>query len=263
MALVETELSHGVLTITLADEARRNALSRQLLGELMTALERVDDDANVRVCVVTNRGKVFCAGANLNDQSDGAPNEGPERAVTMGELFQRILHSPKPFVGRIAGHCVAGGVGLAAVMDISLALDSAMFGFTEVRVGVAPAMISVVCLPKMRLADARSAFLRGNRFPANEAARMGLINGAVSAEALDAEVASVINDLLAGEPTALAAAKQLTALVPAMEIDEAFEWTSALSAKLFTSDEAREGMSAFLEKRPASWVRSLNYGELT
>ena len=92
---------------------------------------------------------------------------------------------------------------------------------------------------------------------------MGLINGAVSAEALDAEVASVINDLLAGEPTALAATKQLTALVPAMEIDEAFEWTSALSAKLFTSDEAREGMSAFLEKRPASWVRSLNDGELT
>src|ERR1019366_9761735 len=122
MALVETELSLGVLTITLADEGRRNALSRQLLGELMTALERVDDDPDVRVCVVTNRGTVFCAGANLNEQSNGSSNEGPGRTVTMGELFQRILHSPKPFVGKIAGHCVAGGVGLAAVMDISLAL---------------------------------------------------------------------------------------------------------------------------------------------
>ena len=259
MALVETELSRGVMTITLADVARRNALSRQLLSELMSALDDVDNDPDVRVCVVTNRGNVFCAGANLSEQSDDAANKVPGRTVSMSELFQRILHSPKPFVGRIAGHCVAGGVGLAAVMDISIALDSAKFGFTEVRVGVAPAMISVVCLPKMRLADARSTFLRGHRFPAEEAARMGLINQAVSADALDHEVATVINDLLAGEPHALAVAKQLTAVVPSMGVDEAFAWTTRLSADLFASDEAREGMAAFLEKRSASWVRSLDH----
>jgi methylglutaconyl-CoA hydratase len=258
MALVETELSRGVMTITLADVARRNALSRQLLSELMSALDDVDNDPDVRVCVVTNRGNVFCAGANLSEQSDDAANKDPERTVSMSELFQRILYSPKPFVGRIAGHCVAGGVGLAAVMDISIALDSAKFGFTEVRVGVAPAMISVVCLPKMRLADARSAFLRGHRFPAEEAARMGLINQAVSADALDHEVAAVVNDLLAGEPHALAAAKQLTAVVPSMGVDEAFAWTTRLSADLFASDEAHEGMAAFLEKRSASWVTSLD-----
>jgi methylglutaconyl-CoA hydratase len=148
-------------------------------------------------------------------------------------------------------------------MDISIALDAAMFGFTEVRVGVAPAMISVVCLPKMRLGDARSAFLRGNRFDAIEARRMGLVNDAVPADELDSAVAGVLNDLLAGEPNAIAAAKRLTVVVPSLGTEEAFAWTTRLSAELFTSDEAHEGMSAFLEKRPASWVRRVsNDGEL-
>ena len=257
MALVETALARGVLTITLADEARRNALSRQLLVELMAALDQVDQDPEVRVCIVTNRGSVFCAGANLSEQSDDT-NIDRTPSVTLSELFQRIEHSPKVFVGRIGGHCVAGGVGLAAVMDISIALDSATFGFTEVRVGVAPAMISVVCLPKMRLGDARSAFLRGNRFAAETAVQLGLINQAVSADRLDGAVNEVINDLLAGEPNALAVTKQLLNHVPKMGTDDAFAWTTRLSTQLFSSSEAREGMTAFLEKRPASWVKALD-----
>jgi methylglutaconyl-CoA hydratase len=157
-------------------------------------------------------------------------------------------------VGRIAGHCIAGGMGLAAAMDISIALEDARFGFTEVRVGVAPAVISVVCLPKLRPADARSAFLRGNRFTAAEAARMGLINAAVPTDQLDAAVDAVVTDLLAGGPQAIAAAKRLLAEVPASPVDEAFRWTAELSARLFAGEEAAEGMRAFLEKRPAAWV---------
>jgi enoyl-CoA hydratase/carnithine racemase len=254
MALVETELSNGVLTITLCDVDRRNALSRQLMKELLEAVNVVDRDPQVRVAVLTNRGTVFSAGANLAEQTeDRSSGGGP--AVALDELFGRVRDSPKPFVGRIAGHCVAGGVGLAAVMDISVALDTAMFGFSEVRVGVAPAMISVVCLPKMRLADAQSAFLRGNRFAASEAQRMGLINNAVPAQDLDETVASVVKDLLAGEPHALAVAKRLAVVVPSLSADEAFAWTAKISAELFESPEAREGMSAFLEKRPAAWVQ--------
>ena len=158
-------------------------------------------------------------------------------------------------MGRIAGHCVAGGMGLAAAMDISIAVDDAKFGFTETRVGVAPAMISVVCLPKMRSADARAAFLRGNRFLAPEAARIGLINEAVPPHGLDAAVDAVVADVLACGPGALAAAKQLLAQVPGMPVDEAFAWTGELSASLFRSDEAREGMQAFLDKRPPPWAR--------
>jgi len=251
MALVESNLEGAVLTVTLNDEPRRNALSRDLLVELVDILDVADADDAVRVVVLTNAGTVFCAGANLSEQS--APATGG-RTVDMAAVFARFRRSPKPYVGRIAGHCVAGGMGLAAAMDISVAVDHAKFGFTEVRVGVAPAMISVLCLPKLREADARAAFLRGNRFLAPEAARMGLINAAVPAVDLDAEVDAIVTDLLAGGPNAIAASKRLIAEVPSMPVDDAFTWTQQLSADLFRGPEAAEGMGAFLEKRPARWV---------
>ncbi|MCU1372572.1 MAG: Enoyl-CoA hydratase/isomerase [Ilumatobacteraceae bacterium] len=251
MALVEQSLTDGVLTVTLDDEPRRNALSADLLVELIDILDAADADDAVRVIVLTNAGTVFCAGANLSQQSSGAT---AGRTVDMAGVFARFRTSPKPYVGRINGHCVAGGMGLAAAMDVSVAVDTARFGFTEVRVGVAPAMISVLCLPKLREADARAAFLRGNRFLAAEAARIGLINRSVPADELDAAVAEVVADLLAGGPNAIAATKRLLAEVPALPVDDAFAWTQQLSAELFTSDEAKEGMSAFLEKRPAAWV---------
>lgn len=252
MSVVHTELSGGVLTVTLADEAKRNALSSQLVGELTDALDVADADPDVRVIVLTNTGRVFCAGADLSERS--SEPQGPAAISRPSDLFGRFARSPKPYVGRIAGHCVAGGMGLAAAMDISVAVDDAMFGFTEVRVGVAPAVISVVCLPKMRSSDARAAFLRGRRFSAAEAAGMGLINAAVPADRLDAEIESVVNDLLAGGPGAIAASKRLLAEVPGTPADEAFRWTAELSAQLFSSDEAKEGMKAFVEKRPAAWV---------
>lgn len=253
MSFVETSVAHGVMTITLADVEHRNALSEGLMRELLAAIDGAEDDPDVRVVVVTNRGSVFCAGADLRAQTTGSDHRPPP----LPELFTRIRRSPKPFVGRIAGHCVAGGLGLAAVMDISISLDTALFGFSEVRVGVAPAMIAVVCLPKMRDADARATFLRGHRFDGAEAARVGLVTTACAEDRLDAEVRAVVNDLLAGAPHALAATKQLLTKVPAMETDEAFAWTQQLSAALFASEQAREGMTAFLEKRAAAWVTSL------
>jgi methylglutaconyl-CoA hydratase len=202
--------------------------------------------------VLTNRGSVFCAGADLSER---ASEDAPAAIRSPQELFGRFARSPKPYVGRIAGHCVAGGMGLAAAMDISIAAEDAKFGFTEVRVGVAPAVISVVCLPKLRPADARAAFLRGSRFSAAEAAEIGLVNAAVPADRLDEEVDAVVTDLLAGGPGAIAAAKRLLAEVPGTPVDEAFRWTGELSAQLFATEEAREGMRAFLEKRPAAWTR--------
>jgi methylglutaconyl-CoA hydratase len=251
MALVETDLSGGVLTITLNDEKNRNALSGALTRQLKDAIVGADADPGVRVVVLTNAGRVFCAGADLSERSGG---DAPTAVVNPTEIFGHFRNSPKPYVGRINGHCVAGGMGLAAALDISVAVDSAKFGFTEVRVGVAPAVISVVCLPKMRPADAANAFLRGHRFPAAEAARIGLINSAVPAEQLDAEVGSIVADLLSAGPGALAASKRLLNEVPTMPTVEAFRWTAQLSASLFASDEGREGMAAFLAKRPAAWV---------
>lgn len=252
MPVVETDFDRGVLRVTLADEANRNALGSQLVTELVDTLDRADADPKVRVVVLTNSGRVFCAGANLSERSE--PGKAPAAVRSPAELFGRFARSAKPYVGRIDGHCVAGGMGLAAAMDVSIARDDAKFGFTEVRIGVAPAVISVVCLPKMRPAEARAAFLRGNRFEAAEAARLGIINAAVPADDLDTEVQAVVDDLLAGGPNAIAASKQLLARVPYMQVDEAFAWTGKLSAELFASDEGKEGMSAYLNKRTASWV---------
>jgi methylglutaconyl-CoA hydratase len=251
MAVVETDLAGGVLTITLADEERRNALGAQLVNELVAAFQDADRDPGVRVVVLTNRGTVFCAGANLSDRAGAV---GTAAIASPVDLFGHIRRSPKPYVGRLAGHCVAGGMGLAAALDISVAVEDAKFGFTEVRLGLAPAMIAVVCLPKMRPAEARAAFLRGGRFSGAEAARLGLINAAVPADRLDAEVGAVVDDLLLGGPEAIAACKQLLAQVPGMAVDDAFGWTSELSARLFTGAEGREGMAAYLEKRPPSWA---------
>ena len=282
--LVRSETKNGVCTVTLADVEGRNVLSRRLVAELTEALDGAEADDDVRVIVLTNDGPVFCAGADLQERSgsgaydddggadgaDSADGAGDGDAATGSDfpsvrpqdLFARFARSPKPYVGRLAGHCVAGGMGLAAAMDIAIAIEGAKMGFTEVRVGVAPAMISVLCLPKMRTAEAADALLRGRRFPATEAATMGLITRAVPADELDTAVAEVVDDLLAGAPGAVAATKQVLYQVPAMVgggdaeagIGKAFAWTAEVSRRLFQSDEAREGMAAFREKRPAAWI---------
>lgn len=253
MSVVDTSLdTRGVYTITLNDPAKRNALSHALTAELVAAMDRVDGDPDVRVALITNTGSVFCAGADLSERSSSGGAVGPVDPLA---LFRRIQDSPKPWVGRIAGHAVAGGTGLAAALDISVAHADAKFGFTEVRLGVAPAIISVICLPKLRASDARSVFLRGRRFSGAEAADMGLITTAVAPDALDAEVDAVVADLLLGGPNALAAAKDVLRRVPQMHPDEAFPWAAARSAELFASPEAAEGMAAYLEKRPPNWAR--------
>lgn len=249
---VLVDVSDGVTTLTLADVEKRNALGPELIARLLDALEAAEADTSVRVIVLTNTGKVFCAGADLSAQSSATV--GSKGARGFDELLRAIQASSTPVVGRIDGHAVAGGVGLAAACDISIARDDALLGFTEVRVGVVPAMISVVCLPKMRRGDALEAFLRGRRFPASEAAEMGLINRAVPAGQLDAAIAEVVADLRLGGPIALREAKRLVYDVPAMPEEEAFRVTAERSAALFGSEEAGEGMSAFLEKRRPAWA---------
>ena len=256
MGVTESRVIDGVMTITLNDVERRNVISRALLEELVELVEVADASPDVRVVVLTNNGGVFCAGANLAEFSATGASSGTG-TIERSELFMRIRQSPKPWVGRIHGHCMGGGVGLAAVMDISVAVDTSRFAFSEVRLGVSPAVISVVVLAKISLADAQEHFLRGDRFHAERAAQMGLINQSVSEEALDATIASIVNDLLAGAPGAIAVTKQLAMKVPRLSVDEAFAWTAQISAERFASDEAREGMAAFFEKRAAPWVRRL------
>jgi len=252
MSEVRVATDGGVMTVTLADVENRNALGAGLLQGLHDAIVAANADDAVRAVVVTNEGNTFCAGANLKQQSGrqdaGAPTIGFET------LLEEIQRSPTPVIGRIAGHVVGGGNGLAAALDVSIASEDVKFGFTEVRLGVIPAIISVVCLPKMRRGEALEAFLRGNRFPASRAAELGLINRAVPAADLDAAVEEVLADLRLGEPNALRLAKRLVYDVPDMHQKDAFAYTSRLSAELFAGDEAKEGMAAFLGRRKPAWA---------
>jgi enoyl-CoA hydratase/carnithine racemase len=202
------------------------------------------------VLVLTNAGPAFCAGADL---SSGAGDGEPPR-YGLAEILSSIQESAKPVVARIAGHCLGGGVGLAAACDLSIADDQVRFGFTEVRLGVAPAIISVVCLPKLRRGDALELFLTGERITAIRAVEVGLITSAVPAESLDTAVHDLVAKLQAGGPGALAAAKRLVFEVPGLGRAEAFERTSEVSAALFASSEAAEGIAAFREKRSPSWA---------
>jgi methylglutaconyl-CoA hydratase len=245
---VRYAVARAVATLTMDQPHNRNALTPPLLDGLSGGLAAALADGAVRVIVLTHTGPAFCAGADLSAGRAAAAG------TTLAGLLAGLQDAPKPVVASIAGHCVGGGIGLAAACDLSIAAGTARFGFSEVRVGVAPAIISVVCLPKLRRADALELFLGGERISAARAAEAGLITRAVPPEELDAEVAATVGKLLAGGPAALAAAKRLVYDVPGMERGAAFARTSELSQALFASAEAAEGMAAFREKRPPSWA---------
>ena len=250
-------VTEAVATLTMDQQHNRNALTPALMAGLTDGLEAALADESVGVIVLTNHGPAFCAGADLSGGSPAGPAAGKRRTARrdgLADLLAAIQDSTKPVVARIAGHCMGGGVGLAAACDISIAEDAAKFGFTEVRVGVAPAIISVVCLPKLRRADALELFLSGERISAARAAEVGLITRAVPAADLDAEVVTVVGKLLAGGPSALAAAKRLVYTIPGMDREAAFTRTTEVSQALFASAEAAEGMAAFREKRLPSWA---------
>jgi methylglutaconyl-CoA hydratase len=248
------DVTGGVATITLDLPEKRNALTTELLDSLGDQLLAARADQSVRAVVLTHTGTTFCAGADLSVA--GATKSRYDIAA----ILRAIEEMEKPVVGRIAGLCLGGGVGLAAVCDISIASTESRFGFSEVRLGVAPAVISVVCLPKMRRADASELFLSGERIDAGRAVAAGLINRAVDPDELDDAVRDVLDRLLLGGPSALAAVKLLISRVPAMDRDEAFAWASELSASLFASPEATEGIAALKERRAPSWAPGGRHG---
>jgi methylglutaconyl-CoA hydratase len=232
--------------LTLDEPDNRNALSATLLDGLGDGLERAMGDADVRLVVLTNTGTTFCAGADL--RGGGEPRWSPTA------VYEAILDAPKPVVGRVGGHCMGGGLGLAAACDVSIVAEDARMGFTEVRLGVAPAIISVIVVPKMRAVDAAELMLTGRRFSGREAADLGLLTRAAASDALDGSVAEVVEQLLAGGPGAQASIKGMLRDLPGISRDRAFAEMTRRSQALFASEEAREGIAAFRERRPAAWV---------
>lgn len=246
------EVRGSAAWITLNQPERRNALSTELLAGLESGLAAAMDDVNVRVVVLTGAGPAFCAGADLKAggvQSSGAATEHP-----FVRVLKAIWESPKPVIGRINGHAFGGGLGLTAACDLTVAVDSARFSFSEVRIGVIPAMISVVVIPKIGIQNAMWLFLTGERFSAGSAREYGLLHRVVAEGELDAAVAAIIDMICLGGPTAVREAKQLVRRVPLLPMDDAFRYTSELIGSLFAGEEALEGMQAFVEKRKPKWA---------
>ncbi len=243
------DLQGGVATITLNLPERKNSLGAELVEALATRLDQAVGDPKVRVIVLTNTGNTFCAGADLKSANPGADGNGR----TFVDVFKIIMAAPKPVIGKIDGHATGGGVGLVAACDISVMRNDAKIGFTEVRLGVAPAVISVVCLPKLRKADANELFLTGKMFSPDKAAAVGLINQSVPPDELEPAVGEIVDMVMKGGPLALGATKELVQKVPGLELDEAFAWTGARSRELFQSQEAAAGIQAFQDRKPAPW----------
>jgi methylglutaconyl-CoA hydratase len=253
--LVHKEVSGGVATITLDSPRNRNALSVRLLGDLEDRLNWALAADDVRVIVLTATGPVFCSGADLKEQrvEPGNAHEAPVTA-SFPEIMSLIWESPKPVVCRLNGTARAGGLGLVAACDFAIAPDSASFAFTEVRLGVVPAMISVTVLRRLDPRAAAEYLLTGEVFDAARAQEIGLLTRAVPEEDLDGVVAHYTGMLLRGGPEALAITKQLVRTVPALTVEEGMRQMSELSAQRFTSAEGQEGIASFMEKRPASWI---------
>lgn len=248
--LVRLEVSGGVGRVVLDSQHNRNALSRQLRRELRDRLTEAIDHEFVRVIVLTHDGPAFCAGADLKEI--GLPSD--ESEVELGEVVDLLWTSPKPVVARIAGAVRAGGVGLASACDIVVASDQISFAFTEVRIGVVPAVISVPVMRRMRRHRAVELFLTGETIDAATAVDDGLINRAVPADQLDAETDRVVGMLLRGGPKALAGTKTLVAESRPSDGRERMDELNSWSLSFFASDEGVEGRTALMEKRPPVWA---------
>ena len=244
--LVQLAVADGVATVTLDSPHNKNALSQQLTGELLERLEAAGSDDSVRVIVVRSALDVFCSGADLSEATTVGMGVGAQRMV---DVQRAIVANPKPVVARVAGPVRAGGIGIVAAADISIAGESASFALTEVRLGLAAATISLTVIPRLTDRAAAYTFLTGNGFDALEAARLGLLTLTVPDADLDIAVGNVLESLLRGVPQGLRETKKLLNRELLADIDARGKDLAELSASLFGSSAAQEAMLAFLNRK--------------
>ncbi|MBZ6231050.1 enoyl-CoA hydratase family protein [Streptomyces olivaceus] len=243
MTTVVRTRARGVETLALDSPHNRNALSAALVGDLAAALTEAGADPGVRAVVLTHTGNTFSAGADLRD---------PPAPDALTGLLRQVAEVPKPVIARVAGHVRAGGLGLVAACDIAAASAAATFALTEVRIGVAPAVVSLTLLPRTDPRALARYCLTGERFDAAEAARIGLVTAA--GDDVDAVLEPVLDGVRRASPQGLAETKRLLTARVLEAFDRDAADLTALSARLFASPQAREGMTAFLERRDPEWV---------
>ena len=247
-----------VVTVTMNRPGEHNALNTQLITELTNTFHSLADRKNdVRVVILTGNGRSFCAGADLKD-AQSASLAGYNPALGEGkkifDLMSAVDSCPIPVIGRVNGSAFGGGMGLICCCDIVVAVDRAQFGFSEVRLGLIPAVISPFVLSKIGASRARELFLTGERFNVQQATEIGLVHWVVPEAELDQKVAERTEQLLPGAPGAQAAVKSLLREVTSQSRDKARSYTSDCFARRIVSNEGREGIGAFLDRRRPEWL---------
>lgn len=253
---LNTERRGPVEYLTLNRPAVRNALNDELIAELAAWASAIHTERDVRVAVLAGAGSMFSAGADVAWMAKAiafTPEENILNAQALSEMFLSLDRLPIPLIGRIHGAALGGGVGLAAVCDVVVADEKAVFGFTEVKLGILPAVISPFAIAKIGRSAARELFLSGARFPAARAKEIGLVHRIVAAASLDAAVDDSIREFLSAGPEAIAACKALIGQVADLSVDEARPYTARAIAERRVSPEGQEGLRAFLEKRSPKW----------
>jgi len=255
---IEVDSRGAAAWVWLNRPALHNALTEDLIRELTLVMRRLGDDPAVRVVVISGCGKSFCAGADIESmkrQGEATALENLENARELAEMFRTIAFSPKPTIARVNGAAIGGGLGLVSACDIAIAANEAKFAASEVRLGLIPATIGPYVVRAIGARWARRLFQTAEWITAAQAERIGLVHQCVSPDELDARVDAVIADLLAGAPGAQTAAKELIDAVAERPITpELIEDTAVRIAETRAAEEAREGLTAFLEKRRAGWV---------
>jgi methylglutaconyl-CoA hydratase len=254
---LELGIDDGVARVWLNRPEVRNAFDGLMVTELRWVLTKLDSDESVRVVVLGGRGPVFSAGADLDWMKAVAGfgrADNVREAASMADLFLAIHRSPKPVVGRVHGAALGGGAGLVAACDIAVAALGTRFGFTEVRLGLVPAVISPYVLGKIGESATRELFLTGERFEAPKALQIGLVRAAVPEADLDEAVDGFVRELLQAGPRALAEVKALLGEVKGQRAEDVRHATIERIASLRASPEGQEGLRAFLEKRKPDWV---------
>jgi len=253
-------VSEGIARVTLARPEARNAFNAETIEQLQDVFARITAADDVRAVVLAGEGKVFCGGADIGWMRESLElsfDANVADAERMSDMFRTIDNCPKPVIGQIHGAALGGGAGLAAVCDIAIAADDAIFGFTEVKLGIIPAVISPFVLAKIGASHARALFLTGERFDARQAKHIGLVHEVVPAVELGAAVEHRLEELFSAGPAAVRAAKLLIRRVIDNDYDDSRAITARAIAQQRIGTEGQEGLRAFLERRQASFVRDL------
>lgn len=256
--------AQGIATITFDRPAVHNAIDESIIGEFTAALKRLDADPALRALIVAGNGKSFCAGADLNWMKRSAgysEEENYREALGFTELLAMLDGMRVPTIARVHGPAYGGGVGIVVACDIAIGTPEALFCFTEIRLGLIPAMISPYAVAAIGERAARRYMLTAERIDAAEALRIGLLHEVCVAAELDTQVGKITDHVLRGGPASIAASKTLIASVAHGPIDAGRrEYTARAIANIRASSEGREGVGAFLEKRPPAWITPANKG---